>query len=127
MATIDEIIGRVKRVMVGVLLKTEVVNLLRSPIAGKIEFKYDKFSVTGADYRKLADDIVSGKVGVFTDTLSPGAGAEYHQLPTMSHPNSLVLPTSWNMIGADVWRRMTVIHEATHALQDKFAKNMDEV
>jgi hypothetical protein len=127
MAILDEILGHAKRVVVGAVLKMEVVSLLRSPVVGKIDFKYDKFTVTGADYRKLADDIVFGKVGVFADTLSAGAGAEYHQLPGHDHPNSLVLPASWNMIGMDVWRRMSVVHEATHALQDKIAKNMNEV
>jgi hypothetical protein len=127
MATIDEIVGRVKRVVVGAVLKMEVVALLRSPVVGKIEFKYDKFTVTGADYRKLADDIVLGKVGVFADTLSAGAGAEYQQLPVHTHPNSLVLPADWIMLGTDVWRRMSVVHEATHALQDMLAKNMNQV
>ena len=29
--------------------------------------------------------------------------------------------------GVNVWRRMSVIHEATHAMQDKAAKDMNEV
>jgi hypothetical protein len=70
---------------------------------------------------------VLGKVGVFADTLSAGAGAEYHHRPGHAHPNSLVLPASWNMIGTDVERRMAVVHEATHALQDKAARTMNQV
>lgn len=127
MATIEEIIRNTKRVLVGVVLKMEVVALLRSPVVGKLEFKYDKSIFSGEDYRKLADDIMLGKVGVFTDTLSPGAGAEYHQLPSHAHPNSIVLPVAWNMIGNDLWRRMGVVHEATHAIQDKRAVTMSEV
>lgn len=127
MAILDDVINGAKRVVVGAVLKLEVVALLRSPVVAKMDFKYDKFRISGNDYRKLADDIVLGKVGVFADTLSPGAGAEYQQLPVHTHPNSLVLPANWNMIGADVWRRMSVVHEATHAVQDKAAKNMSEV
>ena len=109
------------------MLKHEVITLLHSPVVAKLEFQYGTFKVTGADYRNLADDIAVGKVGVFADTLGAGAGAEYHQLPGHAHPNSLVLPANWMMIGADVWRRMSVIHEATHALQDKAARNLNQV
>jgi hypothetical protein len=127
MAILDDLLNRAKRVVVGLLLKMEVISLLRSPVVAKMDFKYDRFSVKGDDYRWLADAIAQGKVGVFADTLSPGAGAEYQQLPVHDHPNSLVLPASWTNLGTDVWRRMSVIHEATHALQDKAAKNMNQV
>jgi hypothetical protein len=127
MSTLDEVIGRVKRVVIGVLLKQEVITLLRSPTVAKMNFKYDKFSITGADYADLAHDIALGKVGVLTDKLEDGAGAQYEQLPQHDHPNTLVFPTTWTSIGTSAWRRMSVIHEATHAIQDKRAKNMNEV
>jgi len=127
MSFFDDIRKKLKRVIVTAVLKSEVVALLRSPVVAKLDFKYGSSIFRGDDYRKLADDITHGKVGVFADTLSPGAGAEYQQLAVHDHTNSLVFPADWTMIGADVWRRMSVIHEATHTLQDKAAKNLNQV
>ena len=107
MSFIDDAIGGAKRVVAGVLLRLEVISLLRSATVGQMDFKYGKYRFKGEDYASLATDIALGKVGVFTDTLEAGSGAEYHQSPTHSHPNSLVFPTTWNKIGTSVWRRMS--------------------
>ena len=121
------ILNDLKRMAIGASLKREVIALLRSPAVAKIDFRYGTFAVRGDDYHRLADDIARGAVGVFADTLSDGSGAEYHNTPLHPHPNSLVLPPDWIGIGVNLGRQMAVIHEATHALQDKSARNMNQV
>ena len=107
-------------------LKNEVVALLRNNVVAKIYFRYDSSLVSGSSFKRLASDILAGKIDVVTDDLSEGAGAEYHYHSTHDHPDSIVLPKSWAHINT-TWRKMSVIHEATHALQDKAAKTMNDV
>jgi hypothetical protein len=91
-----------------VTLKRRVINILKSPTTGKIDFYLGSMHVTGAGYLRVADAISVDKIGVRIGMVPAGAAASF-QPWVFDFPNG--------QYGALPSDQATIVHEATHAMK----------
>ena len=98
------------------VLRARMGSLLMSPAAQKIDFYLDRFHVDGWGFTYVALALLSQPVRgagfrIRTGGVAPGADATYQPANnTFSFPNA--------GYGQTAFQRMSIIHEATHAMRD---------
>ncbi len=101
--------------------KNVVIETLRHPYIQSVNFQYGGTRVYPQGYRRIADEVESGRIEIVA-----GTGASYNvdaargTVHTMTFPPQMTYIKDNNvfMRALGPRERGTIVHEATHALQD---------
>jgi len=101
-------------------LEEKIINILENSITARVHFRCDGTSVWGDGYKIVADKIRSRAILCMENTRLP-AGTAFYSLEV----NKLSVSTEMAKGMTSDTEKALIVHEATHALQDRAARTLN--
>lgn len=95
-------------------VRTDMINVLRSPTCRRIDFTLAGVHVSGAEYATIAQCIVNGHIQVVQSSLVPATMAAYDR------------KYNYFVVGSSPSPNL-IVHEGTHALNDWHKRSISDV
>jgi hypothetical protein len=101
-------------------LEEKIIDILENSITARVHFRCDGVNVWGEGYKIIADKIRSRAILCMENTRLPAGVAFYS-----AEPNKLSVSTEMANGMTSATEKALIVHEATHALEDRAARPMN--